>query len=193
MRVEIPEDSSKIVVACHGYGSNSNDRKITELKEKLLINGIGLARTTFPSDYGDRDTALASWISALKLELDILNRYNITSIGLFGNSLGGAASLYVASTDPRINAVVTIATPYEDAHKKPPLKDLRLRDVAGLLVIHGEGDEVVGYDNAKRLCGAVKEPKELFLVPGADHRFSDYGHRTMAIDKAVGWFKQHLG
>ncbi|HHT9115715.1 MAG TPA: alpha/beta hydrolase [Candidatus Wunengus californicus] len=192
MRIEIPDDSSKIVVACHGYGSNSNDRKTTELGKKLLINGIGLAKTTFPSDYGDRDSTLIAWINALGLELDILNHYNIASIGLFGSSLGGVASLYVASTDPRINAIVTIATPYEDAHKKPPLKGLGLEEVSNLLVIHGKRDEVVGYENAKRLYETAKEPKDIFLVPGADHRFSSDNHRKIATDRAVDWFKQYL-
>lgn len=191
MRVEMPNNSSRLVVACHGHGSNSNDRKIIELKQKLLQNDIGIARTTFPSDYVDRDDTLMGWTDALRAELNTLNQYNINSIGLFGSSLGGVATLYVAPTDSRIKAVVTIATGYENVYESP-LSIRRLKELNNILIIHGKKDEIVDYRKAERLYRIVNEPKELFLVPDADHRFSDYSKRLLAIEKAVGWFNQYL-
>ena len=38
-----------------------------------------------------------------------------------------------------------------------------------LLMIHGEKDHVVPVEDAKRLFAAAREPKQLWLVPGADH------------------------
>ena len=40
---------------------------------------------------------------------------------------------------------------------------------APVLIIAGEGDRLIPADNGRRLFAAVGEPKELWLIPGADH------------------------
>jgi dipeptidyl aminopeptidase/acylaminoacyl peptidase len=40
---------------------------------------------------------------------------------------------------------------------------------APILIIAGEGDKLIPADNGKKLYAAAQEPKELWLIPGADH------------------------
>lgn len=39
-----------------------------------------------------------------------------------------------------------------------------------LLLVHGDADEVVPLEHAHKLYQKAKEPKELFIIPGAKHR-----------------------
>jgi fermentation-respiration switch protein FrsA (DUF1100 family) len=38
-----------------------------------------------------------------------------------------------------------------------------------LLILHGDSDEVVPLEQAKRLYAAANEPKQLYVIPGANH------------------------
>jgi dipeptidyl aminopeptidase/acylaminoacyl peptidase len=35
-------------------------------------------------------------------------------------------------------------------------------------------------------------PKEIHVIGGADHRFTDPAHRQRAIELSVDWFKKYL-
>ncbi len=41
-----------------------------------------------------------------------------------------------------------------------------------VLLIHGQEDEVVPVHEARRIYEQAREPKELHIIPGADHRFA---------------------
>lgn len=65
--------------------------------------------------------------------------------------------------------------------KKSFFTDLERHDVASqaaliaprpLLIIHGEEDAVVPVENARTIFNAAGEPKEIRLIPGADHQFT---------------------
>ena len=40
---------------------------------------------------------------------------------------------------------------------------------APVLIIAGEGDRLIPADNGRKLYAAARDPKELWLIPGADH------------------------
>lgn len=76
-------------------------------------------------------------------------------------------------------------------------QDLQRHDLPGyaarisprpLLLIHGRADEVVPLDDARLLFAAAGEPKELALVKGADHRFSD--HMAVVWDLFFRWLQR---
>ena len=50
-----------------------------------------------------------------------------------------------------------------------------------LLLIHGTADEVVPVEDGRLLYDRAGEPKELSLIEGADHRFSDHRERVWAL------------
>ncbi|MDY6912378.1 MAG: alpha/beta fold hydrolase [Chloroflexota bacterium] len=56
-----------------------------------------------------------------------------------------------------------------------------------LLIIHGSQDELIDPSQAQQLYAKAKEPKELAIIPGAEHRIKG---SQAAMDKAVNWLKQ---
>ena len=55
-----------------------------------------------------------------------------------------------------------------------------------LLLVHGDADELIPLEHARRLYQKAKEPKELKVVPGAQHRMRL--DRT-AMDFVLDWLK----
>ncbi len=119
-------------------------------------------------------------------------------IGGLGFSMGGYIMAQVAATDTQLRAVVLEATPtafgeYERwAHKRwgllsglpaiwaarhsgMPLDEMRPRDVVAsiaprpLLIIGGDVDPIVPPFMTHALYESAREPKTLWMVPGAEH------------------------
>ena len=55
-----------------------------------------------------------------------------------------------------------------------------------LLLVHGDADELVPVEHARRLYQKAKEPKELKIVPGAGHRMR---LDEAAMDFVLDWLK----
>lgn len=68
-----------------------------------------------------------------------------------------------------------------------PLHWVRHISPRPLLIVHGDGDDVVRPSQAQMLYDRAGEPKELFLIPGGGHRLrlSD-----VAMSKALDWLKR---
>jgi fermentation-respiration switch protein FrsA (DUF1100 family) len=102
---------------------------------------------------------------------------------LFGESLGSAVALELAlarpcralvlespfTSVPDMAAVVLpflprsfVRTQYDNLGKIGRLR-------VPLLVLHGDGDEVVPFAQGRRLFEAAPEPKRFFSIPGAGH------------------------
>jgi len=100
----------------------------------------------------------------------------------FGESLGGAISIYLASERPCAGvAVVSTFTRLRDLRIAGPLRWLlagrrfdslrRLRRLAvPVLVAHGDEDDVVPFALGERLFAAARPPKRFLRLPGAGHR-----------------------
>lgn len=74
--------------------------------------------------------------------------------------------------------------------KKDFLQDLKAFDLfqaavvlapRPFLVIHGENDDVVPVSDARELYAAAQDPKELHIVPQADHQFSTTSEQVWEI------------
>ncbi len=76
------------------------------------------------------------------------------------------------------------------AEKYNPVDSIGMISPRPVLIIHGEKDEVVSVDNARVLYEAAQEPKELFIVDGADHVFSY--QREAVINKITSWVDKKL-
>jgi len=137
------------------------------------------------------------------------------NIALLGRSFGGAAALAYAAADPEVRAVCTwsapvhldrlfgsrpgdLATPdgIPAQLKEEFFSDMRQHDLLlaaarisprPLLVIHGTADEAVPVREAEDLFAAAGEPKELVLIPGADHQLSR--HYRQAWEAVYRWVK----
>ena len=134
------------------------------------------------------------------------------NIGLLGSSMGGYIALLVASSDKMVKAVVAWATPFSfdglretiTTSNSPQLKEEFYQDaslydatkfipqVENLMLIHGDCDETVPLDHAKKLYQSAKEPKKLEIIEAADHTFSNLKLRKRAISYSLNWFKKYL-
>ena len=107
-------------------------------------------------------------------------------IGLFGASTGAAAALVAAAQlGPRISAVVSRGG-------RPDLAgtSLTATHAPTLLIVGGEDHGVIELNQAAyaQLAG----PKELVIVPGATHLFSEPGTLEQVIAQAAAWFERYL-
>lgn len=59
-----------------------------------------------------------------------------------------------------------------------------------LLLIHGDKDDIIPIDCSMRLFSKAREPKELFVVEGADHIFA--GRHRVVTGKVVSWLRSAL-
>jgi dipeptidyl aminopeptidase/acylaminoacyl peptidase len=68
----------------------------------------------------------------------------------------------------------------------------RLLEIGGILVIHGDADDVVPVSHAEEIYKLVKEPKKKIIQKFGDHPMSNPEHQQAFIREASMWFKQHL-
>jgi fermentation-respiration switch protein FrsA (DUF1100 family) len=134
--------------------------------------GYGTSQGT-PSEqnaYRDIDAAYEYLISTLKK--------SPTEIIVYGRSVGGGPSIYLASRQPvaglilesTFTSVFRIMTriPLYPFDKFPNLK--RIGDVeCPILFIHGTRDRVIPFWHSQELFRHANEPKQLVAVEGADH------------------------
>jgi alpha-beta hydrolase superfamily lysophospholipase len=130
-----------------------------------------------------------------------------TGLGLFGSSFGGATCLAAAGA-LRPQRLVTLAAPVDSRSilaaaeaLDPPVEprffketfqfDLRdaIRAVDGILVIHGDRDEVIPPSHADIIFERVAEPKRQLLISGGDHRLSRTDHQQQFMQAALDWLK----
>ena len=205
------------VVACHGLGASKESDKYLLLGREFPEAGLALARFDFrgSGESGGlyRDATIASRIADLDVVLDHLAGHPSLDrrFGLLGSSLGGFVALWVASRRRRVMPVVTWNAPASLA----ALANSRCDDVTSpgaaliaevragrhveapagasrLLVIQGGADNVVPPEHGRSLVERAAEPRELCVLPGADHRLSDPLHRIEAVKRSRDWFTRHL-
>lgn len=58
------------------------------------------------------------------------------------------------------------------------------------LIVHGDADDVVPVEEGKEIFAAAYEPKDLVIIPKADHVYSEKGEQKM-IDAVIPWLKEH--
>jgi pimeloyl-ACP methyl ester carboxylesterase len=99
------------------------------------------------------------------------------------------------------NGLLSFATPegkarleypfYEDIVKYDSYRDAgRIQSPA--LIIHGEADEDVPVAQSRHLFEILSSRKEMEVLPGADHAFSNPADFEKMVDRITGWMADHL-
>jgi len=206
------------VVASHGLLSSKDSEKYIALGERISQEGMALLRFDFrgigESEGGEEDNTVSKKLADLSVAIDFIKAHPGIGdrLGLLGSSLGGFLSLMKASMEEGIRAIVVWATPlsmddlgskkgdknyplpprvfFEDLpkHRLLPL----LPKVSNCLIVHGEKDELVPVEEALRIFKHLREPKEIHIIGGADHRLLHPEHRQRAIELTLDWFKKYL-
>ncbi|MBM3779028.1 MAG: alpha/beta hydrolase [Acidimicrobiia bacterium] len=131
---------------------------------------------------------------------------DLSRLVYFGESLGAAVAVGLAAEHPP--AALVLRSPFTSlaaigGHHYPflPVR-LLLRDRydslgrlprirAPLLVIAGDADRVVPVEQSRRLFEAAAEPKQLLVLPGADHNDPALLDGRELVDAVIGFLDAH--
>jgi hypothetical protein len=178
-----PTDPVATLVWSHGNGGNIADR----VEVLLALAAAGVAVLAY--DYrgygksGGRPSERGVYLDALAAYDSERSRGILAErIVAFGESLGGAVSIWLATQRPCAGvAVASTFTRLADVARVHygPLAAMaggrfdslvRVRDLhAPFFVAHGDRDEIVPYELGERLFAAAQEPKRFFRAVGAHH------------------------
>lgn len=166
------------------------------------------------------DTTLTARVRDLDAAMNAASRLTgARELALFGSSFGGVTAILCAQ-DPRVRCALVMGTPADfdffsvmfaggGAHggllevdgmrvKSGILVDVKNYDILdaasrapALCVVHGQNDELLPVIHAERIFSAAREPRELHILPGADHPFSGEEHQRIILDTAMRWFTEH--
>lgn len=208
---------SPCVVACHGMGASKDGDKYLLLARELPSSGLALVRFDFRGSGQSgglyRDATIGSRITDVEAMLGHLARHPALDgrFGLLGSSLGGFVALWAAWRRgdglPLVmwNAPATLANVTATRAPEPFGAGAALLEeiatgrhveapagVRSVLVIQGEADDTVPPSHARALFERAAEPRELLMLPGADHRLTEPEHRRAAVEASRRWFLRHL-
>jgi len=180
-------DPSKVMIWFHGNGGNMSHR-VKRLR--LFHDELGLSVFLFDyREYGRSGGSVSE--EGTYQDAQAALRYLKTRTGLlanriiyFGHSLGSAVAVHLAvEAPPRALILESPITSIDDmARVKLPYLPVgfmihdkydafsRIGKVhAPLLVLHGDRDEVVPFDQGRRLFEAANPPKVFYVIPDAHH------------------------
>jgi len=208
--------SPKVMLYLCGVGNNMGDYNylsrvaaFRQLGFSVLVfdyRGYGRSKGNFPSEPQVYEDANAAW-NYLRDVRNIPSK----QILIYGESLGGAIALDLATKHPEAGGLIMQssftsmleAINYKAFSKVLPV-DLILTErfnsiskikslQVPVLFIHGKDDPIVPSEMSQQLYNAAPEPKQLFLISGAEHvRIYQPGQSYLkAIQKFVGSLPQN--
>jgi alpha-beta hydrolase superfamily lysophospholipase len=216
--IHLPEKRPVPCVICsHGLFSSKDSPKFIAIAEHLSAVGFVAIRYDHrgcnESEGDVEDTTVSGRLKDLDSVIRFSRRHPACKerIGLLGSSMGGYISLFAAARNPDLKPLVIWATPHQLRGKKgdfkeegyPLLKDgfyedLKQHDLAAVLpkishclILHGQDDELVPIWHANKNYENLAEPKKIEVFPSGDHRFTNQGHRSKAIELTSQWFMTH--
>ncbi|MBN2371234.1 MAG: alpha/beta fold hydrolase [Vicinamibacteria bacterium] len=156
----------------------------------------------------------------LSLALDRLGSERGSTVVLIGHSLGAAVALQAAAVEPRVSHVIAVSSfsdldsivrdrapwfvtsqdvtaamalasrrgDFIPAEASPRRSATMIR--VPVLLVHGECDRETTADHSRRIFDSLSSPKELVIVPGADHdHILSHDGAWTAIDE---WWRRHV-
>jgi len=194
----LPSEDHGVVVFVHGSGSSrhsSRDRMVAHALGSLGLGTLQFDLRTAEEESLDR---IIGWLrfdaEALAQRVMAATQWVLEqpdmqqrSIGYFGAGSGAAAALIAAARMPdEVGAVVSRGG-------RPDLAGSALRDVrAPTLLLVGDHDAPCLGINRHALATLQCE-KELVVIDGADHLFTDPRALEQAAALAVTWLRGFLG
>jgi alpha/beta superfamily hydrolase len=144
------------------------------------FRGVGKSDGNFGGGIAEQEdvAAAVNWLTT-QPEVDT------SKIGLAGYSFGASVALSVACSDKRIKAMALISPPLGTCHI-----DQLKHCIKPKLVISGSADDLIQPENVELLFREAAEPKQLELIPGADHFL--FGHEIGIADTAANFFHTSL-
>jgi fermentation-respiration switch protein FrsA (DUF1100 family) len=189
-----------VVLYAHGNGGNLTDRweRLRLLANRLEMTVLAFDYRGYGSSEGKPSEAgLVADARAARAFLATKSGVPESEIILYGQSLGGAVMVELASTDGAKALVLesTFTSLADVANFKfpltPPGKMLRnefnslakIEQYRGpLLVLHGDQDNIVPLVQAERLYAAANEPKTFVKIQDGGHNWTPTLDVILAMD-----------
>ena len=194
--LDIPSSSGKVpgVVVCHPhprYGGDMHNGVVAELARWLHASGVAALRFNHRGVAGSEgtfahgvDEALADASSALEtLSLD--DRVDANRLGIAGYSFGASVALQSSLDSDTVQAITAIAPPVGVFGAVGALELLQPK-----LFVLGDHDHDFPADQFRFLARRYGEPKQVSVIPGADHFF--VGHESTLGEMAAKFFAKWL-
>ena len=192
--LELPANAQSIVLFAHGSGSSRHSKRNTYVARVLQQNGIGTLLMDLLTPEEDayypnrfdipllthRLLAATSWIKNDPRTCHL-------PIGYFGASTGAAAALQAAASyGEEIGAIVSRGG-------RPDIAGFNaLESVKSptLLIVGGYDEEVIKLN--QDAIAFMRCHKDLSIIPGATHLFTEPGTLEEVAKQASSWFAKHL-
>jgi alpha-beta hydrolase superfamily lysophospholipase len=210
-------ENPSYVITCHGLFSSKQSEKFTAIADRFTRAGLAVVRFDFGGCGESSGSISDTTVSRRLQELEAVARFAADhpklgrKFGLMGSSLGGFVALFFASANP-VNALSIWATPYDLKEicsnipeeelailKKEFFTDAEKYNLSAILdkistiqIIQGKKDETVPWSHAESIFNGVKDPKELEILPDADHSISRCNDRDRALRISLAWLRRQL-
>lgn len=174
------------VVICHPhplYGGDMSNYVVQAVAIALCqasiaalrfnFRGVGRSRGTFDGGEGEQEDVREAITMLASLE-----NIDERRIGLAGYSFGARVALGAAEWDGRVRALTAIS----------PAGGLPALFLGPKLFIVGDSDEFVSADWLAGEVERLAEPKQLEIIPGADHFW--YGYEGEAAERVADFFSR---
>lgn len=191
------ENQLGVLLFCHGNAGNISDR----FESIQIFHDLGLSVFIFDyRGYGRSEGTVSE--KGTYLDVEAAWRYlteermiEPSNIICFGRSLGGSIAAYIAKErDPGALILESSMTSIPDvAAKMYPFLPVRLlarykyntidfiREVScPVLIIHSPDDEIIPYENGRRLFDAANEPKRFLKLKGGHNEGFSISGQTYA-------------
>ena len=189
----MPRDAKGFVLFAHGSGSGRFSSRNQYVANVLQQSGIATLLFDLLDEQEAEDSTKVFEIPLLaeRLEQATLwsRKYEQTRelpLGYFGASTGAAAAIVAAARQREaIRAVVSRGG-------RPDLAENSLRRVqaATLLIVGGDDEPVIELN--RRAFAQLRCEKQMKIIPGATHLFSERRTLEQVADLATQWFALHF-
>ena len=194
----IPQPAVGAVIFAHGSGSSRHSPRNQFVAEVLHRAGLATLLVDLLTADEERQDAVTGehrfniWLLAERLSaatdwLTLTAAKHDFRYGYFGASTGAAAALVAATHQPSVAAIVSRGG-------RPDLAGASLLKVqaATLLVVGGRDTEVIELNRAAYAQLRQATARELKIIPGATHLFTETGALDQVAQLAAQWFVRHL-
>ncbi len=199
--LHLPDDDGRSpgVVVCHPhplYGGSMDNNVVQAVAAALVgrkmaaftfnFRGVGGSQGRFDNGRGEQDDirAAVGWLFA---QPDVDGE----RLGLAGYSFGASVALPFARGDTRVKAVALVSLPLMDGTQVEQAEEILSTLTIPKLLLCGDEDFVVPPAALERVSRKAMEPKEVRVVPGADHFW--WGNEGTMAETVADFFSRHLG
>ena len=191
--LSLPAEASAVVAFAHGSGSGRFSPRNQFVARKLQEARLGTLLIDLLEDDEANDRSLVFDISLLADRLQCAAHWlqaqretREMKLGYFGASTGAGAALLAAARSPgSVGAVVSRGG-------RPDLAREFLAHVAAPTLLIVGGDDEIVLELNREAHELLRCPRQLDVVPGATHLFSEPGALEEVARLAEEWFLRYL-